>query len=89
MACYDLLKILAEVPIKGNGGVSLLGFAKDLRNGSSAAMLGAQNGRRAAVLLNDILDALLHFGEHGVKMFSRGSSCPSPNPSHAVCLSVG
>lgn len=64
----DLFEILAEVLIESHRGIALPGFAKDLGNGPSAAMLCTQHSHRPVVLLDDDLDALLHPGQHAVKI---------------------
>ncbi len=70
MAGDDLFEILAEVFVKGNRRVSQLRFAEDFCNGPSAAMFSSEHSNRPVILLNHDLNALLHFGERGMKIAS-------------------
>ncbi len=70
MASDDLFKILAKVFVKGHRRVSQLRFAEDLCNGTSAAVFSPEHSDRPVILLNHDLNALLHFGERGMKIAS-------------------
>jgi hypothetical protein len=70
MASDDVFKILAEVFVKGHRRVSQLRFAEDFCNGSSAAVFSSEHSDRPVILLNHDLNALLHFGERGMKIAS-------------------
>ena len=63
----DLFKISAEAVVQRNSRNLLPGFTKNIRDWPSARLWGANHGDGAVVLLDDDLDALLDFGQHGME----------------------
>lgn len=70
MAGNDVFQIFSEFFVEGHGGVSFFGLSKDFCDGASTPALRPQYRDGPMILLDDNLNALLDFGQHGMEIAS-------------------